>query len=313
MYCLHPISVHQWKKILVTPAADESSLPEYKSVRTESVQLVPCGKCVACLARKRNEWTYRLTQEKNYSDYTYFGTLTYDNDHIPIRIKDNVPYFVFDKDHVQRYMKRVRYFLSKISDCITCSYYLVSEYGGIGHRPHYHFLMFIHNDPKLTHKKQVDMILRDTWQNGFVTIKAASPANIHYVTKYCVKDLESTPDDCIDPVFILASKRPYIGSYHEPTLQRQVNLCEEPKVYNNGYCGAMPRIYRNKVGSAGMSVQMSDVDPRLTKERELSFMTDYLKTHSRLSLTEFHEYCNRRLYAIEKAAEKRQLQRNEKL
>lgn len=313
MYCLHPIEVRKWRKVIDYVQVDESDITTYKSVKTNSYQLVPCGKCVACLSRKRNDWTYRLTKEKEYSDYTYFATLTYDQQNIPIRIKDDIPYFVFDKSHVQKYLKRVRYYISEISDKIQISYYLVSEYGGIGHRPHYHMILYVKNDGFLRHKKQVDMILRNTWPHGFVTFKAASPANIHYVTKYCVKDLETMPSDCIDPVFILASKRPYIGSSHECDLQQQVDLSGEPKVFNNGFPGAMPRIYRNKTGASAMSVIMSDIDCRLTSSQELQYLTDYRKTHAVFSIGEFHEYVNKRLYAIEKAAERRQLQRNEKL
>lgn len=314
MYCLHPISVRQWRQVVDHVQEGDSDLATHKSYRTNSLQLVPCGKCVACLARKRNEWTYRLTKESEKSDYTYFGTLTYDNDNIPVRVKNGIPYLVFRKSDVQKYLKRVRYFISEISSDIWCSYYLVSEYGGHGHRPHYHFLWFVHGDRYLQHKKQIDMILRDCWQLGFVTFKPANQANIHYVTKYCVKDLEQIPEDCIDPVFILASKRPYIGSIYEPILQSQVDQSSlEPKVFNNGFPAAMPRIYRQKLGAAGLSVQMSDIDPRLTREQELNFVSCFMRNRTDFSLTEFHEYVNRRLYAMEKNAERRQLQRNEKL
>lgn len=313
MYCLHPIEVRKYRKILDHVQEDESDLTKYKSVKTNSYQLVPCGKCVACLSRKRNEWTYRLTKEKEYSDYTYFATLTYDQQNIPIKIQDGIPYFVFNKKHVQDYMKRIRYFISKVSDQIQIGYYLVSEYGGIGHRPHYHMILYVKNDGFLQHKKQIDMILRNTWPYGFVTFKAATPANIHYVTKYCVKNLETFPEDCIDPVFILVSKRPYIGASHEMDLQQQVDLSFEAKVFNNGFPGAMPRIYRQKTGVSGLSVRMSDLDPRLTVSQELQYITDYRKSHSSFSVNDFHDYVQKRLFAIEKAAERRQLQRNEKL
>lgn len=314
MYCLHPISVREWKHVLDHDQLSDSDLKTYKSVRTNSYRLVPCGKCVACLSRRRNDWTYRLTKEKEYSDYTYFGTLTYDQKNIPIRVQNDIPYFVFDKKHIQKYLKRVRYFINEIDKNIKCSYYLTSEYGSISHRPHYHFLFFIKNDSYLKHKKQIDMILRECWQLGFVTMKAANSANIHYVTKYCVKDLENLPSDCIDPVFILASKRPYIGSSIERTLDKQTDLSGfEPKVFNNGFPGAMPRIYRDKIGVPGLSVKMSDLDPRITISQELAYLTDYKKNHSVFDINDFHCYINRRLYAIEKNAERRQLKRNEKL
>lgn len=314
MYCFHPINVREWKQTDKVVSTDRFGINKYKSVKTSNYHLVPCGKCVACLSRKRNEWTYRLTMEKDHSDYTYFGTLTYDNDKIPVRLKDNVPYFVFNKSDVQKYMKRVRYFISQINKNVTCSYYLVSEYGKISHRPHYHYLMYIHGDPGLQHKKQIDMILRDTWQNGFITIKAANSANIHYVTKYVVKDLDQSFSDCIDDVFVLASKRPYIGSYHEKILQKQIDYSAlDPKVFINGFAAAMPRIYREKVGASGMIVPMSDEDPRLSKDMENRLLKEYSKTHSYFSKLDFIKFCTSKLNNMEYVAKKRQLQRTEKL
>lgn len=302
MYCLHPIEVRKWKE-----------LEDGSHVRSNSYHLVPCNKCVACLSRRRNEWTFRLSKEKEMSDYTYFATLTYDQQHIPIRIKDDIPFYVFNKKHVQDYLKRVRHFINKVSPSIKLCYYLVSEYGGIGHRPHYHALFFIHGDHDLKHKKQLDMIFRDSWNCGFVTFKAATPANIHYVTKYCVKDLESVPDDCIDDVFIMASKSVYIGGSFEPVLQSQSEEALQPLVYNNGYRAAMPRIFRQKLGVPGLNVEMSDIDHRLSLDQEENFMKDYIKTHDYFDVAEFHEYVSKRLYAMEKTAERRQLKRTEKL
>lgn len=46
--------------------------------------LVPCGKCYACLNRKRSSLSLKLHLEENSSKYCYFLTLTYDNDHLPL-------------------------------------------------------------------------------------------------------------------------------------------------------------------------------------------------------------------------------------
>ena len=112
MNCLHPILVRDWSQRCINPNEPFEDKRNYISYRTNSYSYKPCGKCVACLSRRRNDWTYRLTKEKEMSDYTYFLTLTYDQANIPIRIVDNTPYFVFDKTHVQKYLKRVRYFMN---------------------------------------------------------------------------------------------------------------------------------------------------------------------------------------------------------
>ena len=301
MYCLHPISVRKWKGDLV-------------KVKTNEYHYVPCGKCVACLARRRDEWKYRLSKERDMSDYSFFLSNTYDNQHIPIRIKDNTPYFVFDKSHAQKYIKRVRYFLSQISDQLKMTYLCVSEYGGLGHRPHLHFLVFFKGDPYHKHMKQVREILRNTWLHGFLCIEYPEDGRIHYITKYCVKNLDQTPEDCIDPVFILASKRPYLGAPYADILEKQLDASLLPTVFYRGHQQAMPRIFRQKLGAAGMpGSEMSDHDPRLHKKLESSFMQAFMRNRKSFDQADFAKYCNSRLANIEKLAIMRQLQRNESL
>lgn len=57
---------------------------------THEVVYAPCRKCAACLNAKGSHWSYRVQQECKYHRYSLFGTLTYDNDHIP--------YYYVDKD-----------------------------------------------------------------------------------------------------------------------------------------------------------------------------------------------------------------------
>lgn len=304
MYCFHPILVRQWYE-------DKKGIKK----QSKSYHQVPCGKCVACLARKRNEWTYRLSMEQQMSDYTFFATLTYDDKNCPVKIKDGKPYLVFSVSDVQKYMKRVRYFIDQIDKNIVTSYYLTSEYGGIGHRPHYHFLFYVKGDNYLRHKKQIDMILRNTWEKGFVTFKPANDANIHYVTKYCVKDLETMPSDCIDPVFILVSKRPYLGSSFEPTLEKQINFSPgyEAKVFIHGMPNAMPRIYRQKLGAAACRAKPSIYCDFLTGDTEQKYYSEWRRSHSYFSVPEFINFCWAKVKRVEKDATRRQLKRNEKL
>ena len=98
MRCFHPIAVKKYS---------EEKNKSGSHFKVNNYHLVPCGKCVACLARRRNEWTYRLTAEQACSDYTFFITLTYDDSNVPIRVHEGRPFFVFNKEHVQKYIKRV--------------------------------------------------------------------------------------------------------------------------------------------------------------------------------------------------------------
>lgn len=93
--------------------------------------LFPCGKCINCRAKSRQEWVFRLRMEYRNCDFGLFVTLTYDDDHLPsdgVSIRD-----------VQLFLKRLR----KKYKSKTLRYYICSEYGDNTHRAHYHALLFL--------------------------------------------------------------------------------------------------------------------------------------------------------------------------
>lgn len=50
----------------------------------KELQVVPCGKCSACINRKATVMVTRLNVEAQCHPYTLFCTLTYDNEHLPV-------------------------------------------------------------------------------------------------------------------------------------------------------------------------------------------------------------------------------------
>lgn len=301
MFCLHPI---------LTKKYSEKLNDRGKKTKTNEYHQVPCGRCVSCLARRRAEWTYRLTAEQRCASYAYFVTLTYDDVNVPLKIFDGKPYFVFDKSHVQKYIKRVRYFCDQFD--IKTKYFLVSEYGGHTHRPHYHAIFFAY-DEKNDKFDIFRQILHDTWQHGFVTIKPANAANIHYVTKYCVKSLQDEFEDCKDHVFMLCSKDSYLGKGYEEILDYQNDgHIKDPVVFLNGYKQVMPRIYREKLGY-GSIPQSRSPHPRLNMDNYNKFRTEYLKKMRKFDETAFHVWIDKRLMHYEDRAKRNQLNRLEKL
>lgn len=49
-----------------------------------------CGRCLECAQKYQNDWSFRLSCESLYWKHVYFITLTYDNEHLPLRtISDN--------------------------------------------------------------------------------------------------------------------------------------------------------------------------------------------------------------------------------
>lgn len=192
--------------------------------------LVPCGKCEACLSRKRQDWYFRLKQELKQHVSSHFITLTYDEEHLP-------PDGCVKKRDCQLFMKRLR----KAIEPYKVRYFLCSEYGPTTFRPHYHLILFGFPD-----SMNLDDVLHNTWKNGFVTIGTVTDASINYVCKYCItKSLEL---DGKDPVFALMSTKPALGSkyvdryksYHRSGLKF---YC----VDEFGKKQAMPRYYRERI------------------------------------------------------------------
>lgn len=181
-------------------------IPIYDSLGTlQSVSSVPCGKCRECLAERRRHWTHRLYYENFFSLSSFFLTLTYDDQHVPL---DGV-----SKRDCQLFLKRFRKFMPKLR------YFLVSEYGDTFGRPHYHALVFF---PKAS-VSLVDCVraVEKSWQQGFIKVGDVTIQSIQYCSKYCLKDKVDF-EGFVDPesgewierqrTFALMSRRPGIGS-----------------------------------------------------------------------------------------------------
>lgn len=160
------------------------------SLQEQGVQ-VPCGKCIACLQKKRNDWSFRLMYEQHNALNSSFVTITYDQDNLPIleeqtgKIIRGIDFWnEYDegysyrptllKTDVQKFIKRVRKY-----NPFDLKYYLVGEYGENTKRPHYHAIIYnIDKD-----------LLQEKWNKGFTRNDLVTQASIHYVTKYMISSM----------------------------------------------------------------------------------------------------------------------------
>lgn len=137
---------------------------------------VPCGKCLACLSKKSDEWAMRMQQESisyNYGMNGAFITLTYNADNLP----DN---YSLRKKDLQNFFKRLR---KKIGNR-KIKYFACGEYGTIGKRPHYHVSLL-----GLSYYNEKDkQLINSSWQKGYVHIGYVSQESIIYTCKYMQKD-----------------------------------------------------------------------------------------------------------------------------
>lgn len=193
---------------------------------------VPCGRCFACLKKKRSEWLLRLEEEHHESVSAQFITLTYDELSVP---HESTGLLCFDKKHVQDFLKRLRHY-SKFR------YYIVSEYGGKFGRPHYHMLLFnfAGNEKDITR----------SWWYGNVDFGTVTSASINYCAAYVItkKHWLYEKDDPCRP-FFLSSRRPGIGhSYIERNKDYHKKLISSIGIRRFGAGKVpIPRYYRDKI------------------------------------------------------------------
>lgn len=204
----------------------------------------PCGHCVNCRARLRQEWVFRLRMEYQACDFGLFVTLTYDDDRLP---PDGV-----SKRDVQLFMKRFRkrlcnsYIDRKYSDMVR--YYIVSEYGDHTHRPHYHGLLFF----RVPRSSDIYDIIEQSWQNGFVQFGEIEEGSIVYCTKYCLKGSD-VPRGMNDNFRLLSKMSGGIGVNH---IQGALSdfytpRLDKPQVVTyHDQTSPMPRYYRTKLLNA---------------------------------------------------------------
>ena len=97
---------------------------------------VPCGRCSVCI-RLRQQYLVQRVQMESLDNDLFYGTLTYNQEALPIAIFDDITFAYPDYSDWQNMIKRIR----RDEPELKFKYLLVSEYGTKKHRPHYHFIL----------------------------------------------------------------------------------------------------------------------------------------------------------------------------
>lgn len=212
----------------------------------EELQL-PCGQCIGCRLERSRQWAVRCVHEASLYEYNSFITLTYDDDHLPSDMS-------LHKDHVQKFMKRLRRKLEPL----RVRFLLCGEYGSENLRPHYHVLLFGYDfpDKKIWSKSVGGFIYRSDeleslWTYGFSSIGDVTFESAAYVARYVLKkvtgDFADSHYNGRLPEFITMSRRPgiacdWFNKFHsevyskdELTLQDGLVKCRPPKYYDKLY------------------------------------------------------------------------------
>lgn len=225
--------------------------------------IYPCGKCLNCRARNRQEWVFRLRQEYLSCNFGLFVTLTYSDEKLP-------PDGVCVRD-VQLFLKRLR----KNWKAKAFRYYIVSEYGDHTLRPHYHGLFFF----AIERSEAIYDQITNAWQNGFTQFGDIEEGSIVYCTKYCLKGSDVPPGK--NENFRLVSKMygglgvDYIDrqkDYHMKRLERPIlaayrgDSAPLPRYYREKYLTLLPDAQRIRVRNAYQRYMQGKREELLVKE-----------------------------------------------
>lgn len=171
---------------------------------------VPCGKCPACLERRRNDWVNRMRYELMSCDIASFLTLTYDDAHKPLHLL---------KEDLQRFFKRLRQARRDYGVKSDFRYFACGEYGNKHLRPHYHAIIFgldflssewapdlVYYSPYPVYQSR---LVSKIWPYGYNTVDRATVANMRYVAKYLTKH-SSVPERNDGSDFAILDYPPFI-------------------------------------------------------------------------------------------------------
>ncbi|UOF78635.1 replication associated protein [Microviridae sp.] len=150
---------------------------------------LPCGSCMGCRIAYSRDYALRGVCEAELSDYNYFVTLTYDDDHVP---KTPSGQLTLRKSDVRSFLVRLRLVLGSGLRTLGCA-----EYGERTHRPHYHIIFFGKKiDDLVPYTMKGKNILYESetisraWGHGRVLIGEANFTTIKYVAGYVTKKVK---------------------------------------------------------------------------------------------------------------------------
>lgn len=234
---------------------------------TQRMVAVPCGRCAICKRTRINQWVFRLLQEDKHSTSSYFITLTYDTDHIPISENG---FKTLQKSDYQKFMKRLR---RRMPKHVRLKYYAVGEYGTKSDRPHYHAIIFNLPDPQ---------IIEDAWTLGSIHFGTVSGNSIAYTAKYIDKDsrIPKHRNDDRVPEFSLMSKglgKAYLTKamtkYHKADLTRNYVVTDQRHKV------PMPRYYKDKLFNDHELEVIRFLSRVGAREKEAQEQQEYLKQY----------------------------------
>lgn len=240
------------------------------------VMLIPCGQCIGCRIRQREDWTTRIELEaRDYpKEEVWFITLTYDDDHVPGMIvktgeimrkvqytwkpgekrPDSVQILLYED--IQKFLKRLRKaYRGKLR------YFVAGEYGEQTARPHYHMILYgwkptdLENLYKIHHNGYyTSKWLADLWKMGQIQIAQAVPETYRYVAGYVTKKMYEIDGKKANTYYELGQTKPFACMSLKPGLGDHYYQEHKAEIWRQGYIqctngkqAQIPRYYEKQM------------------------------------------------------------------
>ena len=240
------------------------------------VMLIPCGQCIGCRIRQREDWTTRIELEaRDYpKEEVWFITLTYDDNHVPGmivktgEIMRKVQYTwkpgekrpssvqILLYEDIQKFLKRLRKaYRGKLR------YFVAGEYGEQTARPHYHIILYgwkptdLENLYKIHHNGYyTSKWLTDLWGMGQIQIAQATPETYRYVAGYVTKKMYEIDGKKANAYYELGQTKPFACMSLKPGLGDHYYQEHKAEIWRQGYIqctngkrAQIPRYYEKQM------------------------------------------------------------------
>lgn len=240
------------------------------------VMLIPCGQCIGCRIRQREDWTTRIELEaRDYpKEQVWFITLTYDEDHVPGMIvktgeimrkvqytwkpgekrPESVQILLYED--IQKFLKRLRKaYKGKLR------YFVAGEYGEQTARPHYHMILYgwkptdLKNLYKIHHNGYyTSEWLTNLWGMGQIQIAQAVPETYRYVAGYVTKKMYEINGQKSNAYYELGQTKPFACMSLKPGLGDHYYQEHKAEIWQQGYIqctngkqAQIPRYYEKQM------------------------------------------------------------------
>lgn len=240
------------------------------------VMLIPCGQCIGCRIRQREDWTTRIELEaRDYpKEEVWFITLTYDDEHVPgmivktgeimrkvqytwkpgEKLPSSVQILLYED--IQKFLKRLRKaYKGKLR------YFVAGEYGEQTARPHYHMILYgwrptdLENLYKIHHNGYYNSKwLANLWGMGQIQIAQAVPETYRYVAGYVTKKMYEIDGKKANEYYELGQTKPFACMSLKPGLGDHYYQEHKAEIWRQGYIqctngkqAQIPRYYEKQM------------------------------------------------------------------